>query len=481
MRPEPDTLVVGAGTAGCVVAARLSADPAQRVLVLEAGPVWRTKEQAPPGLLDAATLPLDPAAPWLRHYPAVLGRADGAPVAATLVRGAALGGSGAVNGAYFIRPPASDLAAWCALVGDDSWSAARLAPTFAAMEHDLDFGIAPGHGTAGPIPVRRPAAPDDPFAAAALAAGFPAVPDWNAPDAPATGVGPVPCSLDGPLRADTGSRYLLPAVHRPNLALRGGTAVTRLLVERGRVAGVRTAGGVVRAGRVVLCAGAIESAALLLRSGIGPPDELRRAGIEPVLPAPVGRHCADHPEIGIDYPAVPGRPGRPGAVALETVLELDGVELRPYALEFAPGVRRIGVALMRPATTGTLRVRTADPAVPPVIEHNHLAAAVDREHMLGGLDIAADLLSRMAGARVAANPPAAAGLAAILTTSQHLAGSCRMGGQDDEHAVVDRVGRLYGLDDLWVADLSIVPVPIARGPQATVVALAERIAIGMRG
>ncbi|MFC8042381.1 mycofactocin system GMC family oxidoreductase MftG [Nocardia sp. NPDC057353] len=478
MRPEPATLVVGAGTAGCVVAAGLSADPAQTVLVLEAGPVWRTPEQAPPGLLDAATLPLDPGAPWLRHYPAVLGHAAGAPVAATLVRGAALGGSGAVNGAYFIRPPAADLAAWAALVGADTWSAAQLAPVFAAIETDLDFGTAPHHGADGPIPVRRPAAPDDPFAAAAVAAGFPAVPDWNDPAAPATGVGPVPCSLAGPLRADTGSRYLLPALHRPNLTLRGGTEVTRLLVERGRVAGVHTATEVVRAGRVVLCAGAIETAALLLRSGIGPPDELRGAGIEPVLAAPVGRHCADHPEVGLDY-RLDG--GRAGAVALETVLELDGVELRPYALEFAPGTRRIGVALMRPATTGTLRVRTADPAVPPVIEHNHLAAATDRRRLLDGLGIAAGLLSRMAGARGAAAPPAAAELPANLTTSQHLAGSCRMGRQDDDHAVVDRMGRLYGLDDLWIADLSIVPVALARGPQATVVALAETIAVGMRG
>ncbi|MEV0359335.1 mycofactocin system GMC family oxidoreductase MftG [Nocardia sp. NPDC050697] len=478
MRPEPDTLVVGAGTAGCVVAARLSADPARAVLVLEAGPVWATPAQAPPGLLEAATLPLDPAAPWLRHYPAVLGYAGGAPVAATLVRGAVLGGSGAVNGAYFIRPPAPDLAAWCARTGDDTWSAAALAPTFAALEHDLDFGAAPGHGTGGPIPVRRPAAPDDPFTAAALAAGFPAVPDWNAPAAPATGVGPVPCSLDGPLRADTGSRYLLPALSRPNLTLRGGTAVTRLLIERGRVAGVCTETEVIRAGRVVLCAGAIESAALLLRSGIGPPDELRAAGIEPVLAAPVGRHCADHPEIGLDY-RVSAR--RIGAVALETVLELDGVEVRPYALEFAPAVRRIGVALMRPATTGTLRVRAADPRIPPVIEHNHLASAVDRRHMLDGLDTAAELLSRMAGVTGAVRPPAAAGLPGILTTSQHLAGSCRMGTAGDDAAVVDRMGRLYGLDDLWIADLSIVPVPLARGPQATVVALAERIASGMRG
>ncbi|WP_067653416.1 mycofactocin dehydrogenase MftG [Nocardia harenae] len=478
MRPEPDTLVVGAGTAGCVVAARLSADPAHAVLVLEAGPVWATPAQAPPGLLDAATLPLDPGAPWLRHYQAVLGHADGAPVAATLVRGAVLGGSGAVNGAYFIRPPASDLAAWCARLGDDGWGAAALAPTFAAIEHDLDFGAAPYHGTAGPIPVRRPATPDDPFTTAAVAAGLPAVPDWNAPDAPATGVGPVPCSLDGSLRADTGSRYLLPALGRPNLTLRGGTAVTRLVVERGRVAGVRTETGVIRAGRVVLCAGAIESAALLLRSGIGPPDELRAAGIEPVLAAPVGRHCADHPEIGLDYRT---SAGRAGAVALETVLELDGVEVRPYALEFARGVRRIGVALMRPATTGTLRVRAADPRIPPVIEHNHLAAAADRRQLADGLGTAAELLSRMAGVAAAVHPPAAAGLPGILTTSQHLAGSCRMGRPGDNGAVVDRMGRLYGLDDLWIADLSIVPVPLSRGPQAMVVTLAERIASGMRG
>ncbi|MFD4428337.1 GMC oxidoreductase, partial [Nocardia sp. NPDC058497] len=183
--------------------------------------------------------------------------------------------------------------------------------------------------------------------------------------------------------------------------------------------------------------------------------------------APVGAWCTDHPEIGIEYP---GPVPESTTVALEYVLELDDLELRPYTPMFTPGLRRLGVALMTPAAPGELTLSSADPAVPAHIDQGYLRSARDRDRLRAGVEVAARVLGLPLGT------VDDTWLRAHLGTSQHLSGTCRMGPAGDPRAVVDECGRVHGIESLTVADLSVVPVPLHRGPQATVVLLAALIA-----
>ncbi|GEM34773.1 dehydrogenase [Nocardia neocaledoniensis NBRC 108232] len=458
------TLVVGAGSAGCVVAARLSADPAHAVLVLEAGPVWASAALIPGPLLDPGHLPVGPESAVVWRYPG------------NLVRGKLIGGSGAINGSYFVRPPAADFAAWSAVVASPMWSYEAVLPFFAALETDRDFGTAPGHGAHGPVPVERTADPapvSREFADACAASGFAEIADLNGYVGPGRtdGFGRVPLAVARGRRAGPALTHLYPALARPNLTVTGGTTVTRLLLRGSRVVGVEWSRGRGRgttfADRVIVCAGAVESAALLIRSGIGPEPLLRSLGIPVVLPAPVGAWCTDHPEIGVEYPGP--EPVR-STVALEYALELDDLELRPYTPMFTPGLRRLGVALMTPDTPGRLTLASADPTVPARIDQGYLRAEHDRARLRAGVRTAAELL------RLPLGEIDDAWLRAHLGTSQHLSGTCRMGPADDRRAVVDPAGRVHGIDGLTIADLSVLPVPIRRGPQATVLLLAAVIA-----
>ncbi|MEU7631611.1 mycofactocin system GMC family oxidoreductase MftG [Nocardia sp. NPDC049220] len=478
-----DTLIVGGGTAGCVLAARLSEDPAHQVRLLEAGPLWTTPGAIPAELLDPTAMPIGPESPWLWRYDVAL--AADPPVAARIVRGRVIGGSGSINGGYFVRATAADFAAWAGKLGTSSaWSLDAVLPMFRRTERDLDFGDQPWHGCSGPIPVRRttnPAPISAAFTAACLATGFPEVPDLNAP-MDADGVGAVPCNIDENGRIGSALGYLLPALARPNLTVSGESYGTRLRFDRSRAIGVDC----LRAGRIhtewadriVLSAGAIESAALLLRSGIGTPEQLRALGIPIVYAADVGAGFSDHPEIGIDYLV---ETGDQATVPVESVLELDDVEIRPYTVSFTPGIHRLGVALMRPHSSGVLRLRSTDPTIAPLIEHRYLAAESDRTRLRAAVVIATELLKRMNAHQIIEPIPARSDLAAAwlrgnLATSQHLSGTCRMGREDDEAAVVDESCRVRGVTGLFIVDLSIVPVPLSRGPQATTMMIAEQAA-----
>ncbi|WP_099022894.1 mycofactocin dehydrogenase MftG [Mycolicibacterium palauense] len=486
-----DVLVIGAGSAGSVVAERLSVDPGCTVAIVEAGP-----GPAEPGIAgltaNGMVLPVGAASPVVARFETALTLDP--PRRAAIVRGATAGGSGAVNGGYFCRALPVDFAEWN-LAG---WTWSEVIGHYRAIETDLDYCARQGaqqgtrqgtgdHGDSGPIPVRRTreiTGSTALFLSAAERAGVPWLADLNAvshgPALP-TGAGAVPLNIVAGMRRGPGAGFLEPALLRPNVVLHARTRVVRLRVGGARVHGVEVVGprgaGVLTADKVVLCAGAIGSGHLLMLSGIGPEPDLRAAGVPVQIAAPVGRRSADHPEwvLPAHWAVEPRRP------VLEAVLSTsDDLEIRPYTGGFIamvgdgaggrPDWPHIGVAVMHPGSRGRVSLVSSDPAVPPRIEHRYDTVSADVDLLRRGAGLVAELL----GGTVELGDP-------MWSTSQHLCGTAPMGRAGDPDAVVDAHCRLIGVDNLWVVDGSVLPAVPRRGPHATTVMLAHRAAGFVRG
>ncbi len=395
-----DVLIVGAGSAGSVLAERLSADAECHVTVVESGPGPfdpRVRNQ----ISDGLRLPIGTASSVVRRYPTTL--TDHPTRHAQLMRGAVVGGSGAVNGGYFCRGLPADFDAW----GLPGWTWADVLPHFRAIETDLDFNN-PLHGSDGPILVRRVSEFDGctaSFVQAATDAGHGWVSDLNGatPETPLPpGVGAVPLNINGGTRVGPGGAYLQPAMHRRNLTLLTNTRVGRVRIANGRALGVDCVGpdGAVdlTADRIVLCAGAIGSTHLLMLSGVGPEEVLGPVGIPVEANLPVGTACVDHPEwvIPVHWSPTHGLP------PLEAVLTTsDGLEIRPYTAGFGAMVtgRRddpadrphIGVTLMWPKSRGRVVLASSDPEVPPIIDHRYDSEPDDVATLRAGSEIAREL------------------------------------------------------------------------------------------
>lgn len=456
------------------MAERLSADERCTVTVVEVGPALTD-----PGVAaltaEGSVLPVGAASPLVRRFETLL--TSRPRRVASIVRGAVVGGSGAVNGGYFCRGLPHDFDGW-ALPG---WSWSDVLPHFIEIETDLDYH-GPLHGRHGPIPVRRSLEMSDStaqFVEQAQHAGFARVADLNgAPDATAdmTGVGALPLNISGGARVDAGSAVLGPALSRPNLTLISRTTLWRLRIASGRVVGAEARGPdgpmVLTADRVVLCAGAIGTAHLLMLSGIGDEALLRKAGIPPTLTAPVGLHCADHPEwvMPTSWATTPGRP------VLEAILTTDfDVEIRPYTGGFVamvgddgagrPDWPHVGVALMRPRSRARVVVTSADPLIAPRVEHRYDSEPSDVDALRQGAELARQLC-----------PTADPLPEPAWSTSQHLCASAPMGSDGDQRAVLDAQCRVRGIEGLWVIDGAALPDITSRGPHASIVMLAHRAA-----
>jgi pyridoxine 4-oxidase len=498
-----DDLIIGGGTAGTVLAARLSEDPDRRVCVVEAGGPAADE----PDIAD----PL--------KWPALQGRAIDwryatTPQAGTAgrvhpwPRGRVLGGSSAINAMAHVRGHASDFDRW----GIPGWGFADLFPYFLKSEH-WTGAPSPWHGRGGPVHLIQPDPPHalvNAFHAAAQGRGLPAIPDHNGPAMAGATVNTL--TIKEGRRQTTADAYLTQEVlARSNLAVQLHAEVLRLVFEGSRCRGVTLMdGGRLEAQRVLLAAGAIGSPLLLMRSGIGPADELRAVGVTPRIDLPgVGRNLHDHLLSGGNV----YRSRRPVPASRyqhsESLLYLEhGPGPAPelvVACVAAPVATEVlasepippfgeGYTLMfgftHPATRGTVALASADPAMPPRIDPRYLSEARDRELYLAALDWAqtlggSDAFDDWRGEEVLPGPGCRTReerlrfLARAAYTHHHPVGTCRMG--MDDGAVTDPTLKICGTDNLYVIDASVIPT-ITTGPvNAAIIALAERASDLLRG
>jgi choline dehydrogenase len=492
-----DVIVVGGGSAGCVVAARLTEDPGCQVLMLEAGPDFVRLEDLPADVADASEPTLDHDWGFVSE-PGSLGR----PV--QLPRAKLVGGCSATNAAFVLRGWPSDYDGWAA-AGNPGWSYDDLLPTFRAVEADGDFDDE-GHGSNGPIPIWRPSAAEltplqQAFTNAALNVGHAMVEDHNRLGA--VGVGPMPRNVRDGVRMSVALTHLAPARKRPNLTVQPDSVVDKVELMGNSVLGVRLLGGdVVECPRVVLAAGTYASPTILMRSGLGPADRLRDVEITPVVDlAGVGGNLSDHPLVAVDLPTNPGFEGprfqvvlssRSGRCGIDAPPDLHLFAAGPFDYEDSPtgGVFGIVTALLAPKTRGSVRLRSANPADPPVIDTPLLDHDDDVQRMVEAT-LQARVLSQTAPLSTFVTGPELApgslipdddigGLASSIRSRvgpyHHPVGTCAMGPDPQQGAVVDPRGAVYGVAGLWVADASVMPtVPSAPTNLSTIV-IATRIA-----
>jgi choline dehydrogenase len=511
MQPRsPDIIIVGAGSAGAILAARLSEDPHRSVLLIEAGPDYPDVATLPTKLrrgyaTAADILPSD-------HDWGFVGRgtAESGPMA--VWRGKVTGGSSAINGEIFLRGIPEDFDAWAAR-GNNRWRFAEVLPYYCKLERDLDM-VAPYHGASGPVPVQRwpreawlP--PQRAFEAACRAAGFPLSPDHNAPDA--SGVGPLPLNtLDG-IRYSTSIAYLSGARARPNLTILADCQVIRVLFSGKRATGVVAHQGgtttTLLGDEIILSGGAVGSPHLLMLSGIGPAEDLRAAGVPVVVDRPgVGQNLRDHPHVYATWRPCSGYPMDPDQPRYQLALRytVPGSSLRNdmqlLMTSFATdrvdrggdGRTPVGITIQPvlnlARSSGRLTLQSADPAVQPAIDFNLLNDPSDRSRLRDALHLSLELarhpsFAHILGERLAPGDDDLASAAALddwmrreVTHTNHIGGTCAMGPASEPLAVVDQSGRVHDCAQLRVVDLSIVPDCVRANTNATAMMIGERVA-----
>lgn len=498
--PVYDYIIVGAGTAGSVIAARLSEDHNKRVLLIEAGSATALPEMETPGIWPVL---LGSTANWGESTvpQSFLGATLPAP------RGKALGGSSSINGLNFLRGHRSSYDAWVDQ-GATGWGYDDLLPYFRRSESTVrkDPTL---RGTEGPLKVGPTPEPSPVVTAAleaALEAGYSLAVDISS--GAETGFGYSDANVDQGKRVSASDAYLRPILGRSNLDIVTDSFVRRLIIRDRVCRGVEYGVGAtsitaVAVSEVIVTAGAIGSAQLLMLSGVGPADHLAELGIDVEVDLPgVGANLHDHPMSTVVFEHAAALQGDPrniwgqGVGLVHTQGGLDGPDLQillisqPYRAQTLPGPAQdggyaIGFSAMLPQSRGTVRLASRDCRVATLIDPNYLGDQRDQRVMIDGLRIAqrigsAAALDHWRGAEAQPGRPLQSDdevleyLRESLVVYFHYAGTCRVG--TDDLAVVDPHLRVHGISRLRVADASIMPSPVSANTNATVFAIAERAA-----
>ena len=521
-----DVIIVGSGSAGGVLAARLTEDPATRVILIEAG---QDRSSHPLVVMPAGSFAMMGRRGFDWAYttepdPSINGRVMG------WCGGKMLGGSSAINGMVYVRGNSRDYQRWVA-AGADGWGWDDMLPFFRKAENHQgspsQFHGQHGPLTVGPSNERHPLS--DAVIAAFVSQGVPRLTEYCAGDQ--YGVYDILTTAAGGRRASVAATYLAKARNRPNLTIMTQTLVDKVIIENGRAVGVRIIrdgrASVVYARRVIVSGGAIQSPAILLRSGIGPAEQLRNLGIAVVADLPVGQNLQDHCGITVsklvDLPTYNSPFGpwtivrdlarwlitKKGPMASAAVHVMAGLKSSPdladadlslsfipLAADFQAGVPRMlshpGITLggncMQPESRGEIRLRNTDPHEKPMIDHRLLSDERDVARLvwlgkfLERLFLAEPLARHVVGNNLPVSIPDsdqawADWIRATASMGYHAAGTCRMGGDD---AVLDPQLRVRGVRGLRVVDASVMPNIVSGNTNAATIAIAERAAALMR-